>query len=176
MNTADSEIVTSLLSQHQMNLSEGDNNADVILLNTCAIRENAEAKIWNKLSQYTSLKKKRHKEGRQMVIGVLGCMAERLKKKIVEEQKVVDLVVGPDAYKDLPRLVNLLLGEDNMDMTNYAINTQLSIDETYADVIPVRTTGNGLSAFVSIMRLVFFLILEVVPICVVFVLFLIQGE
>ena len=87
-----------------------------------------------------------------MVIGVLGCMAERLKRKIVEEQKMVDLVVGPDAYKDLPRLVDLLLSEENREMSNYAINTQLSVDETYADVIPVRRSGNGLSAFVSIMR------------------------
>ena len=79
-------------------------------------------------------------------------MAERLKKKIVEEEKIVDLVVGPDAYKDLPRLINLLLSPENSEMTNYAINTQLSIDETYADVIPVRRSGDGLSAFVSIMR------------------------
>ena len=152
MNTADSEIVTSLLSQHQMSINEVDTDSDVILLNTCAIRDNAEAKIWNKLSQYTSLKKKRKKEGKQMIIGVLGCMAERLKKKIVEDQKIVDLVVGPDAYKDLPRLINLLLGQENINMNNYAINTQLSIDETYADIIPVRTQGNGLSAYVSIMR------------------------
>jgi tRNA-2-methylthio-N6-dimethylallyladenosine synthase len=158
MNTADSEIVTSLLSQHQMVYQNTEIDADVILLNTCAIRENAEAKIWNKLNMFASLKKKKQKEGKQLVIGVLGCMAERLKKRIVEEQKIVDLVVGPDAYKDLPRLVNLLLGQENENMSNYAINTQLSIDETYADIIPVRKSGNGLSAYVSIMRLDLFFI------------------
>jgi tRNA-2-methylthio-N6-dimethylallyladenosine synthase len=152
MNTADSEIVTSLLLQHQMNEQEDDEEADVVLLNTCSIRENAEAKIWNKLNEYAHVKRQKKKENKRMVVGVLGCMAERLKKRIVEEQKMVDLVVGPDAYKDLPRLINLLMSPENQEMNNYAINTHLSVDETYADVIPVRRSGNGLSAFVSIMR------------------------
>ena len=152
MNMSDTEIVTSLLNQHQMNPIDSLTDSDVILLNTCAIRENAEAKIWNKLKNLKSIKKQRLKDKKPIVIGVLGCMAERLKKRIVEEEKIVDLVVGPDAYKDLPRLVNMLLGSENSDMTNYAINTQLSTDETYADVIPVRRSGDGLSAFVSIMR------------------------
>lgn len=152
MNTADSEIVSALLTQQHMQVEESESAADVVLLNTCAIRENAELKIWNKLKEFAAVKRQRKKEGRRMVIGVLGCMAERLKRKIVEEQKMVDLVVGPDAYKDLPRLVDLLLSEENREMSNYAINTQLSVDETYADVIPVRRSGNGLSAFVSIMR------------------------
>ena len=152
MNMSDTEIVTSLLTQQQMNPLDSHQDSDVILLNTCAIRENAEAKIWNKLKNFTSLKAQRKKAKKPLVIGVIGCMAERLKKKIVEEEKIVDLVVGPDAYKDLPRLVNLLLGPENSEMNNYAINTQLSVDETYADVIPVRRSGDGLSAFVSIMR------------------------
>lgn len=152
MNTSDSEIVTSLLNQHQMNLQESENEADLILLNTCAIRENAETKIWNKLENYSFLKKNSKKSGKQIIVGILGCMAERLKQKIVEEKKFVDLVVGPDAYKDLPRLVNMLFGPENLEMNNFAMNTQLSIDETYADIIPVRRSGNGLSAFVSIMR------------------------
>lgn len=152
MNTSDSEIVASLLTQHEMNWQDSESDADVVLLNTCAIRENAEAKIWNKLANLSGHKKKHKQSGKNQIVGVLGCMAERLKKRIVEEQKAVDLVVGPDAYKDLPRLVNLLLGPDNSDLTNYAINTQLSVDETYADIIPVRPSGNNLSAFVSIMR------------------------
>lgn len=152
MNENDSEIVNSILQQNKMDIVHNENEADLILLNTCAIRENAEQKIWTKLNTLKMTKKNKQKENKKLIIGVLGCMAERLKTKIVEEQKSVDLIVGPDSYKDLPRLINMLFDPLNSNMNNYAINTQLSIDETYSDIIPIRVADNKIEAYISIMR------------------------
>lgn len=118
--------------------------ADVVLVNTCAIREGAEKKVWNKIeSQYSAVKKK----NKEAIVGVLGCMAERLKEKFLEN-KFVDIVAGPDAYRDLPRLIKII--ESKQD--DEAMNVQLSFDETYADIIPVRKDKNKLHAYISIMR------------------------
>jgi MiaB/RimO family radical SAM methylthiotransferase len=150
MNVSDTEIVRSILSKAGMDFTEEPADADVILLNTCAVRENAEQKVWNRLRDHAHLKRRekfKHKSRPQPpVVGVLGCMAERLKTKILEKDKSVDLVVGPDAYRDLPRLLSL--AADGAPQ----VNTQLSLDETYADVAPVRVSANKVSAFVSIMR------------------------
>jgi tRNA-2-methylthio-N6-dimethylallyladenosine synthase len=142
MNFSDSEIVTSILQEGGFATTSQADEADVILLNTCAIRENAEQKVRNRLKQFVHLKKRRP----QTVVGVLGCMAERLKTKFLEEEKIVDIVVGPDAYRDLPNLVS------EADEGNRAINVLLSRDETYADISPIRLNSNGVTAFVSIMR------------------------
>lgn len=142
MNFSDSEIVTSILQEGGYATTANFENADVILLNTCAIRENAEQKVRNRLKNFTHLKKKRP----EMVVGVLGCMAERLKTKFLEEEKIVDVVAGPDAYRDLPNLLSE--AEDGQK----AINVFLSKEETYADISPVRLNSNGVTAFVSIMR------------------------
>lgn len=142
MNVSDSEIVASIMENAGYTAAETMQDADVCFLNTCAIREGAETKIWNKLTtKYNALKV--HKKGTK--IGVLGCMAERVKEKMLDH-KVVDLVAGPDAYRDLPRLLNLIGNEDQQ-----AMNVQLSLDETYADIMPVRSTGE-LHAWISIMR------------------------
>ena len=146
MNVADSEIVQTILEGAGFEHSDDMNKADVILINTCAIREGAEKKIWNKIeSQYGGIKK-RNKEA---IVGVLGCMAERLKEKFLEH-KFVDLVAGPDAYRDLPRLIKIL--ESKSQTSEQAMNVQLSFDETYADIIPVRKDKNKLHAWISIMR------------------------
>lgn len=142
MNFSDSEIVTSILQENGYATTSLAAEADVILLNTCAIRDNAEQKVRHRLTQFTHLKKKNP----QMVVGVLGCMAERLKTKFLEEEKIVDVVAGPDAYRDLPNLFN------EVDEGHKAINVFLSRDETYADITPVRLHSNGVTAFVSIMR------------------------
>ena len=142
MNFSDSEIVTSILQEGGYATTSNFEVADVILLNTCAIRENAEQKVRNRLKNFTHLKKKRP----GMVVGVLGCMAERLKTKFLEEEKIVDVVAGPDAYRDLPNLLSE--AEDGQK----AINVFLSKEETYADISPVRLNSNGVTAFVSIMR------------------------
>jgi tRNA-2-methylthio-N6-dimethylallyladenosine synthase len=142
MNFSDSEIVTSILQEGGYATTSNFETADVILLNTCAIRENAEQKVRNRLKNFQYLKKKRP----EMVVGVLGCMAERLKTKFLEEEKIVDVVAGPDAYRDLPNLLNEV--EDG----HKAINVFLSKEETYADITPVRLNSNGVTAFVSIMR------------------------
>lgn len=142
MNFSDSEIVTSILQENGYATTSLAAEADVILLNTCAIRENAEQKVRHRLTQFTHLKKKKP----QMVVGVLGCMAERLKTKFLEEEKIVDVVAGPDAYRDLPNLFS------EVDEGQKAINVFLSRDETYADITPVRLHSNGVTAFVSIMR------------------------
>ncbi len=142
MNFSDSEIVTSILQEGGYATTANFENADVILLNTCAIRENAEQKVRNRLNNFGYLKKKRP----DLVVGVLGCMAERLKTKFLEEEKIVDVVAGPDAYRDLPNLLNE--AEDGQK----AINVFLSKEETYADISPVRLNSNGVTAFVSIMR------------------------
>lgn len=142
MNFSDSEIVTSIMREQGFTTTSEVEQADVIFLNTCAIRENAEQKVRNRLKQFNVLKKKNP----DLLIGMLGCMAERLKSKLLEEEKIVDMVVGPDAYRDLPNLVSIA------DVGQKAVNVLLSREETYADITPVRLNSNGVSAFVSIMR------------------------
>ena len=142
MNFADSEIVNSILIEDGMTVAANPESADVILVNTCSIRENAETKVWNRLKELRSIKK----TNSELTVGVLGCMAERIKDRIIEEEHLVDIVVGPDAYRDIPRLLA------EVDDGRKAVNVLLSLEETYADIAPVRTTGNGVSSFVSIMR------------------------
>jgi len=142
MNFSDSEIVASILQGAGFDTTSEIQEADLIFLNTCSIREKAEQTVRNRLNHINGLKKKKP----EMMVGVLGCMAERLKTKLLEEEKIVDLVAGPDAYRDLP---NLILQVDDGDK---AINTFLSREETYADISPVRLNSNGVTAFISIMR------------------------
>jgi len=142
MNFSDSEIVASIMKDNGFDTTSDFHEADVIFLNTCSIREKAELTVRKRLTVFNKAKKKKP----EMTIGVLGCMAERLKEKLLEEEKVVDLVVGPDAYRDLPNLINIV--EDGQK----AVNTFLSREETYADIAPVRLNSNGVSAFISIMR------------------------
>ncbi|UII24069.1 tRNA (N6-isopentenyl adenosine(37)-C2)-methylthiotransferase MiaB [Fulvivirga ligni] len=142
MNFADSEIVSSIMKKEGFDTTSDFNEADVVFLNTCSIREKAEQTVRKRLSQFNKVKKSRP----EMMIGVLGCMAERLKDKLLEEEKIVDLVVGPDAYRDLPNLVQ------TVDNGQKAVNTFLSREETYADISPVRLNSNGVTAFISIMR------------------------
>ncbi|MBP7173189.1 MAG: tRNA (N6-isopentenyl adenosine(37)-C2)-methylthiotransferase MiaB [Cloacibacterium sp.] len=142
MNFSDSEIVASILNEQGYNTTLNVEEADLILLNTCSIREKAEQTVRMRLSQFKNQKK----ENPSLTVGVLGCMAERLKTKFLEEEHLVDLVVGPDAYRDLPNLLKET--EDGRD----AINVILSKDETYADINPVRLGGNGVTAFVTITR------------------------
>lgn len=142
MNFSDSEIVASILLDNGFETTANYEIADAIFINTCSIRENAEQKVRNRLKQFSAVKKK--KPG--LLIGVLGCMAERLKAKFLDEEKLVDVVVGPDAYRDLPNLINQVWEG------NRAVNVLLSREETYADISPVRLNSNGISAFISIMR------------------------
>lgn len=145
MNVNDSEIVWSILKANNFLKTDDLMEADVVLLVTCAIREGAEAKIWHRLSYLKALRNKRtrHRNGKPpMKIGLLGCMAERLKHKVLEKEQAVDIIAGPDSYKDLPRL--LALTENNQT----AVNVLLSLDETYADIMPVRLNENAISAFV----------------------------
>ncbi len=142
MNFSDSEIVASILSEMGYNTTQNLEDADLVLVNTCSIREKAEQTVRKRLEKYNAVK--RINPG--MKIGVLGCMAERLKSKFLEEEKMVDLVVGPDAYKDLPNLLA------EVDEGRNAVNVILSKDETYGDISPVRLDSNGVSAFVSITR------------------------
>lgn len=142
MNFSDSEIVASIMEQQDFATTRDMHQADVIFINTCAIRENAEQRVRKRLEIFNSIKEKNP----GLLVGVLGCMAERLKKKLLEEEKIVDLVVGPDAYRDLPRLV------DEAEGGQKAVNVFLSREETYADISPVRLNSNGVSAFISIMR------------------------
>ncbi len=144
MNVSDSEIVASVLRENGFGLTHDAERADVVLLNTCAIRENAEQKVRHRLSHFRAAKTK---HGRDLKIGVLGCMAERLREKLLDQEKLVDLVVGPDAYRDLPRLLH-----ESDETGQAAVNVLLSREETYADIAPVRYDTNGVSAFVSIMR------------------------
>lgn len=144
MNVNDTEIIWSILKNHGYQLTNDVKNANIILLVTCAIRDGAEQKIWNKLFHLCHMKKK-YKGKAPLKIGLLGCMAERLKHKILEKEKLVDVIAGPDSYKDLPRL----LAQTDKET---AINVLLSLDETYADILPVRLHSNSVSAFVSIMR------------------------
>lgn len=142
MNFSDSEIVTSIMKDNGFDITSDFHEADVIFLNTCSIREKAEQTVRTRLAQFNTIKKKKP----EMTIGVLGCMAERLKDKLLEEEKIVDIVVGPDAYRDLPNLVA------TADEGQKAVNTFLSREETYADISPIRLNSNGVSAFISIMR------------------------
>ncbi len=142
MNFADSEVVNSILINDGMTPALDANSADVVLVNTCSIRENAETKVWNRLKELRSIKK----TNSNLTVGVLGCMAERIKDQILEQEHLVDIVVGPDAYRDIPRLLSEV--EDG----RKAVNVLLSLEETYADIAPVRTVSNGINAFVSIMR------------------------
>lgn len=143
MNFSDSEIVASILTDEGFSTTKDIEEADVVFVNTCSIREKAEQTVRNRLKVYNAIKKKQNPG---MVVGVLGCMAERLKEKFLEEEKLVDIVVGPDAYRDLPNLI----GE--VDGGRKAVNVILSKEETYAEISPVRLGGNGITAFVSIMR------------------------
>jgi tRNA-2-methylthio-N6-dimethylallyladenosine synthase len=142
MNFSDSEIVASILAKEGFDTTADIADADVVFLNTCSIREKAELTVRNRLTHIQGMKK--HKP--ELLVGILGCMAERLKSKLLEEEKIVDLVAGPDAYRDLPKLIL------QVDEGEKAVNTFLSREETYADISPVRLNSNGVTAFISIMR------------------------
>jgi len=142
MNVADSEVVVSILSETGYEPTEDIKEAGLILINTCSIRDNAEQRIWGRLKAISHLKK----HNKELNIGIIGCMAERLKEKLIETDQLVDIVVGPDAYRELPFLVA------EADAGHKAVNVLLSREETYADISPVRMDKNGVSSFVSIMR------------------------
>ncbi len=142
MNFSDSEIVASILQKEGFDTTSDPATADLIFLNTCSIREKAETTVRHRLQQINSFKKNKP----ELLVGVLGCMAERLKTQLLEEEKIVDLVAGPDAYRDLPTLIH------QVDDGHKAVNTFLSREETYADINPVRLNSNGVTAFISIMR------------------------
>ena len=142
MNFSDSEIVASILQNEGFNTTQNLEDADLVLVNTCSIRDKAEQTVRKRLEKYNAVKK----INPNMKVGVLGCMAERLKSKFLEEEKIVDLVVGPDAYKDLPNLIA------EVDEGRDAVNVILSKEETYGDIAPVRLNSNGVTAFVSITR------------------------
>lgn len=142
MNFSDSEIVASVMRNAGFATTSTAEEADVIFLNTCAIRDNAEQKVRNRLKQLNVLKKRKP----ELLVGMLGCMAERLKAKLLEEEKMVDIVAGPDAYRDIPKLV------DEAESGQKAVNVFLSREETYADISPIRLNSNGVTAFISIMR------------------------
>lgn len=143
MNFSDSEIVASILNKEGFDTTKDITKADLVFVNTCSIREKAELTIRKRLEFYNSIKRDKNSK---MIVGVLGCMAERLKEKFLEEEKLVDIVVGPDAYRDLPNLIKEV--EDG----KKAVNVILSLEETYAEISPVRLGGNGVTAFVSITR------------------------
>ena len=142
MNFADSEVVASILEKKGYRLADKAEDANLVLLNTCSIRDKAEQTVRNKLKNFTSQKK----VNKDLKVGLLGCMAERLKEKLLDEEKIVDLVVGPDSYKDLPNLL------DKVEHNQRAVNVILSKSETYGDISPVRIHNNGINAFVSITR------------------------
>ncbi len=142
MNFADSEVVASILLDNGFGATNNFKEADLIFINTCSIREKAELTVRKRLTEFKILKR----ENPGMLVGVLGCMAERLKEKFLEEEKLVDLVVGPDAYRTLPGLI------EEAETGQKAVNVLLSRDETYADIAPIRLNSNGVTAFVSIMR------------------------
>lgn len=142
MNVADSEVVVSILSDSGLERTDKINDAGIILINTCSIRENAEQRIWGRLNAISHLKR-RHPE---LIVGIIGCMAERLKEKLIETEKIVDIVVGPDAYRDLPLLIS------EAEAGHKGVNVLLSREETYGDISPVRMDMNGVTSFVSIMR------------------------
>ena len=142
MNFSDSEVVASILSKEGFTTTRDESEADIILLNTCSIRENAEQKVRVRLSDFKTRKKKQP----GLIVGVLGCMAERLKQNLLEEEKLVDIVAGPDAYRDLPNLIT------EVESGQKAVNVLLSREETYADISPIRLDESGVNAFVSITR------------------------
>jgi len=142
MNVADSEVIGSILLKEGYRLTDNINEASLILLNTCSVRENAENRIWNRLKALRHLKKK----NRGLIVGLAGCMAERLREKVIETEQLVDIVIGPDAYRTLPQLVA------DAESGHKAVNVLLSHEETYADISPVRMDKNGVTSFVSIMR------------------------
>ena len=142
MNFSDSEIIASVMKEVDFSSTTDVKEADVIFVNTCSIREHAEQRVRKRLSELKSFKKKKP----HLLIGVLGCMAERLKDQLLIDERSVDIIVGPDAYRDLPKLIN------TANEGQKAINVILSADETYADINPVRLGSNGVSAFISIMR------------------------
>lgn len=142
MNFSDSEIIASILSKEGFETTSSTDDADVIFLNTCAIREGAELKIWDRLKSFRQAKRKNP----DLIVGVLGCMAERLKTKLLDQEKLVDIVAGPDSYRDLPKLIS------RVESGQKAVNVLLSREETYADISPVRLSTNGVSAFISITR------------------------
>jgi tRNA-2-methylthio-N6-dimethylallyladenosine synthase len=142
MNFSDTEIIASMLKDMGFGFTKDETTADLVLLNTCSIRENAESKIWNRLKHL----KARKAQNPAMLVGIMGCMAERLKSKLIEQEQLVDIVVGPDAYRDLPRLI-----EEAGDGQK-AVNVLLSREETYSDIAPIRLNTNGVTAFISIMR------------------------
>ncbi len=143
MNFSDSEIVASILASEGFSTTKDITEADLVFVNTCSIREKAELTVRKRLDFYNSIKRDKNP---RMLVGVLGCMAERLKEKFIQEEKLVDIVVGPDSYRDLPNLIAQV--EDG----RKAVNVFLSLEETYADISPVRLGGNGVTAFVSITR------------------------
>ena len=142
MNVGDTEIIISILQQHGYIYTEEQAEADVILINTCSIRDNAEQRIWGRLSEMRRLKKQKP----SLVVGIVGCMAERLNDKLLEEGTGVDIVAGPDAYRDLPKLLK------GAESGQKGVNVLLSLEETYAEIAPVRIDKNGVSAFIAIMR------------------------
>ena len=142
MNFSDSEIVASIMAENGFTTTSTPDDADVIFINTCSIRDNAEVKVRNRLKEFGAIKR----TNKGLIVGVLGCMAERLKSKFLEEEKLVDIVVGPDAYRDIPNLIFKVDGGER------SVNVLLSREETYADISPVRLGSNGVSAYVSIMR------------------------
>jgi tRNA-2-methylthio-N6-dimethylallyladenosine synthase len=142
MNFSDSEVVASIMSENGFSTTRDVDEADVVLINTCSIRDNAEKRVRKRLTEF----KKKKADNPEMVVGILGCMAERLKKSLLEQEKLVDLVAGPDAYRDLPNLI------DEVGTGQKAVNVLLSRDETYADISPVRLDKGGISSFVTIMR------------------------
>lgn len=147
MNVNDTEIVWSILKKNQYQKVDDAKDADIILIMTCSVREGAESKIWNRLKHLQHMKSKRAKKHGPLQIGILGCMAERLKEKLLEKERWVDVVAGPDSYKDLPRLLTV-----TKSTSQSMVNVLLSMDETYADVKPMRLNSDSVTAFVSIMR------------------------
>ena len=142
MNVVDSEVVAAILQQHNYQVTDELDEANLVLVNTCSIRDNAEQRVKTRIRELGRLKEKSH----SFSVGVIGCMAERLKEKLLEEEKTVDLVVGPDAYRDLPALLQ------EVESGQKGINTLLSLEETYGDIRPVRMDRNHVSSFVAIMR------------------------
>lgn len=142
MNLADSEVMASIMQAEGFKTTDDPLKADVVFLNTCAIRDNAEAKIWGRLKEMKGNKRKNP----GMIVGLMGCMAERLKSKLLEQDQLVDIVVGPDAYRDIPKLIQ------QVEEGQRAVNVLLSREETYAEITPVRLGSNGVNAFISIMR------------------------
>lgn len=142
MNAGDSEIVVSIMQEHGYRYTESIDEADIILINTCSIRDNAEQRIWGRLSAMRQLKKRKP----NLIVGIIGCMAERLKEQLIEPQTGVDIVAGPDSYRSLPELVRTAESGDK------GINVELSKEETYAEIAPVRLDKSGVSAYIAIMR------------------------